>query len=261
VADIVPSFPRQAQPVVERVIDARVSELVYQRAYRTLKAALPADARSPLDPVAFRQQREQTLALQAILKDMGGAALGDKLVATLDGELLRRLAALREDWMQQPLQSARADDFAWWQGQPISLAQAIGAAEAPAAPTLGRTAARLDLLAQQAKALLTLGSPALADDAAAARWRALQAELERYNARASDSSLLRLERYLATLGTDLRRENCAERLAVAEPLAAHDDEIAQRHLQLHQALTKRCQELRAAPGPSLPLPPAAGLAQ
>jgi hypothetical protein len=151
--------------------------------------------------VAFRLQREQALALQSVLKETGGAALGDKLVATLDGELLRRLASLQGDWMQQPLQGARADDFSGWQGEPFSVAQALGAGDTAAAPSLVRTAARLDLLTQQAGALLALGSPALATDPAAARWRQLRAELERYNARAADSSLLRLERYLVALGT------------------------------------------------------------
>ena len=257
--DVVPSFPRQAQPVVQRVIDARVSELIYQRAYRTLKAALPPDSSSPLDPVAFRLQREQALALQSVLKETGGAALGDKLVATLDGELLRRLASLQGDWMQQPLQGARADDFSGWQGEPFSVAQALGAGDTAAAPSLVRTAARLDLLTQQAGALLALGSPALATDPAAARWRQLRAELERYNARAADSSLLRLERYLVALGPDLRRDNCVERLAANQPVAGHEDEIAPRHQQLHYALARRCQDLRIAAGQ--PLVPAATLSQ
>ncbi|MCY1310684.1 hypothetical protein D9M70_609040 [compost metagenome] len=97
---------------------------------------------------------------------------------------------------------------------------------------------------QQATSLVALGTPALANDPAAQRWLQLQAELARYRARAPDSSLLRMERYLAALGSDLRRENCAERLAAVAPVAAAD-EIAQRHLQLHQALARRCNELRA----------------
>ena len=247
VAEVLPLFPPHAQPVVARVVDARVSELIYQRAFRTLKAGLPADAKGPLDTAAFRQQREQVLALQAVLKETGGAGLGERLVATLDGELLRRLASLQDDWRQQPLQDVRATDFSWWQGDTLPLAQTLGAADAgsPVPPSFSRTATRLDLLVQQAKPLLALGSPALAHDPAAARWLQLQAELERYAARASDSSLLRLERYVAAVGPDLRRDNCAQRLAVNTPVAEDEDEIAQRHLQLHQALSQRCHELRA----------------
>jgi len=244
---IVPLFPPHAQPVVARVVDARVSELIYQRAFRTLKAALPADAHEPLDAASFRQQRDQVLALQAILKETGGGGFGDRLVATLDGELVRRLANLQEDWKQQPLQDARASDFAWWQGEPLPLAQMLGASEPGSAtpPSFSRTATHLDLLVQQAKPLLALGSPALAADPAAARWVQLQSELARYAARASDSSLLRLERYVGGLGPDLRRENCVERLAANAPGPDGDDDIAQRHRQVHQALALRCQELRA----------------
>lgn len=244
-SEIVPQFPPRAQPVVTRVIDARVSELIYQRAFRTLKASLPSDATGPLDVVSFRQQREQVAALQAVLKETGGAGFGDRLVATLDGELLRRLARLQDDWKQQPIEDARMTDFGWWQGEPLALAQSLGAGDTGAAPpSFGRIATHLDLLVQQAKPLLALGSPAMASDPGALRWVQLQAELARYAARASDSSLLRLERYVTALGPDLRRENCAERLAQA-PAADGDDEIAQRHRQLHEALSQRCQELRA----------------
>lgn len=245
-AEVVPLFPPQAQPVVARVIDARVSELIYQRAFRTLKAGLPTDPQAAIDPTVFRQQREQVLALQAVLKETGGAGFGERLVATLDGELLKRLALLHEEWLRQPLLDTRWQDLAWWQGEPLSLARTLGAADpAMAAPaSLAQVATRLDLLVQQAKPLLALGSPALAADPAAARWLRLQAERERYAARSADSSLARMERWLATLGPDLRRENCAERLAGGVPATSGDDEIAQRHRALQQALGQRCQELR-----------------
>lgn len=251
-AEILPVFPQQAQPVVGRVVDARVSELIYQRAFRTLKASLPTDPGTPLDPAGFRQQREQVLALQAVLKETGGHWLGDRLVATLDGELLRRLANLQEDWKQQPLQDAKLENFAWWQGDALPLAQTLGAEAGPVPPTFGRAAARLDLMVQQARSLMDLGSPGLVNDPAAARWLHLRSELERYAARSSDSSLLRLERYLAGLGPDLKRDNCAERLAANVPVVAHEDDIAQRHMQLHQALTHRCHELRAQAAAAAP---------
>jgi hypothetical protein len=119
---------------------------------------------------------------------------------------------------------------------------------------VARAATRLDLLSQQAKAMLALGSPALAADAAAQRWVRLQGELERYHARHGDSSLLRLERYLTGLGPELRRENCGERLAANLPSGPHDDEIGHRLVQIHNALANRCNELRAqaAATPALP---------
>jgi type VI secretion system protein ImpL len=255
VEEIVPVFPEPAQPVVTRVVDARVSEVIYQKAFRALKGALGSDVHAPLDATTFRQQRDQVLALQAVLKETGGSGYGERLVGALDSELLRRLAALEEEWRQQPLHAARGLDFAWWQGEPLPLAQTVGAAEGAATqPSLSRTATRLDLLVQQARGLLTLGSPALAHDPAAMRWQQLHSELDRYTGRAADSSLMRLERYIVALGADFRRENCSERLAANQPVGVGDDEIAQRHLALHRALSARCGELRtqaAAPTASL----------
>jgi type VI secretion system protein ImpL len=255
-AEVVPIFPEPTRPVVTRAIDARVSELIYQRAFRALKAALPAQARAPLDTLAFKQQRDQVIALQAVLKETGGGALGNQLAATLDGELLRRLAAVEEEWKQQPvLQDPKLTDFSWWQGDVLPLAKTLGAGEgAPA--SFGRTATQMDLLVQQARALLALGSPTLATDPAATRWLQLQTEVERYTARAPNSSLLRLENYVTALGPDLRRDNCAERLLANAPPGAVENEIARRHVQLHNALASRCNELRAQAST-----PAASLAQ
>lgn len=246
VAHVVPLFPHDAQPVVMRVIDARVSELIYQQAFRSLKASWPAEGAAAADLGVLQQQREEVLALQALLKQTGGAGFGERLVATLDGELLRRLGVLDDELERQPLESARSRDFAWWQGETLPLAETLGAADAgtAAAPSFGHSAARLNLLVRQAQPLLALASPALAHDPAARRWTALKVELDRYAARASDSSLLRLEGFVAALGPDLRRENCAERLAANTPPAGGDDEIAQRQRELHQALTQRCLELR-----------------
>jgi type VI secretion system protein ImpL len=243
-AQIVPTFPARMQPAVERVVNARVSELIYQKAYRALRAALPRDADQGLDPAVFRRQRDQVMALHAVLKQTGGAGLGDRLVATLDGELVRRLAALQQEWNAEPVEDARIDDFAGWQGGTLPLAQMFGAsASGTSPPSFAATAGRLADLVQRAHALLALGSPRLAGDPAVARWQQLQAEVGRYKARAADSSLLRLELYLAHLGPDFSVQNCAERLAGQAPTGTGDT-IAARHLQLHLALARRCEALR-----------------
>lgn len=244
-AEVVPAFPEAARPVVTRVVDVRVSEMIYQKAYRTLKATLPEDVATPLDPAAFRGQRDQVLALQAVLKETGGRWYGDRLVATVDGEVLRRLALVQEELQQLPLQGGKLDNFAWWQGEPLLIAQAAGAEGAAGQVSLGKTAGRLEAMVAKARALQVVGTPALASDPAVLKWQQVQAELERYKSRAADSSLLRMERYLAALGPELRRENCAERLSSLVVAPAHEDFVSQRHAKVHQALTSRCGELRA----------------
>jgi type VI secretion system protein ImpL len=238
--DGLPTFPPFAQPAVRRVVNARVAELVYQQAYRSVKSALPPPD-APVEPASFRTLREHVAVLQELLKEAQAPAWGERLAALLDAELARRLGAIHAEWRRQPMFETRAADFAWWQGESLPLAHALGATEAV---SLSRTAARLEVLGQQGKMLLALGSPALASDPSVQNWSALQSELERYQGRQPDSSLLRLERYLVTLGPDFRRDNCAERLAAYAPQADHGDEIARLHAQLHAALSQRCVELR-----------------
>lgn len=254
VAEGLPTFPAGARPVIARVVDTRVSELIYQDAYRSLKAALPADTGTALDPVRFRRLRTQVEAIQSLLKETGGASLGGRLVAALDGELLRRLAVLQEDWRQQPLHDPQLGDFDAWQGEPLAPWRVLGATDAASLSTaIARTATRMELLARQAKTLLALGSPGLEAQGSAGQWLQLQEELRRYQGRDPHSSLLRLQQYLAALGPDLRTDNCAARLAANVPAGGQSDDVAVRHVELHNALANRCNALRtqalAAPGP------------
>jgi type VI secretion system protein ImpL len=115
VDSILPLFPPQAQPVSR--IDTRVSNWVPAR-YRTLKASLPADARGrgQLPPAA-----RQAAALQAVLRNR--PRLGDRLVATLDGELLRRLAR-PAGGLAPPAGGGRPPGrLQRWQGDPLPLAR------------------------------------------------------------------------------------------------------------------------------------------
>lgn len=250
-----PAFPARVQPAVAQAVDQRVSALVFERAQRALQASLPADTATPLDPVLLRQQREQVAVLQAVLRESGAAALGQRLAATLDAGLARRLAALHEDWRRQPLLETQASDFRAWHGEPLVAAHAIGAPDPLAVPgAIARAATRLDLYAQQAGSLLALGSPTLARDPAAQKWHQLQAELERYRARSAASNLLRMASYLGALGVDLRGDNCAERLGGALTQPVHHDEIAERLAAIHNALARRCNELRAPVAGSVTAP-------
>lgn len=245
VAQGLPTFPADVRPVVARVVDARVSQLIYQDAYRSLRSALPADAGVALDTARFGLLREQVQAIQALLKETGGSGFGARLAAVLDAELLRRLAVLREDWRRQPLHDPKAADFSRWQGEPLAAWRVLGAADAASLPAaVARTARRLELLGQQARTLLALAGPTLEVEASAREWLQLQDELLRYQGRHPQSSLLRLEQYLLALGPDLRPDNCVARLATHVPAGGHADDIALRHVEIHNALANRCNALR-----------------
>lgn len=244
--DGLPLFPEPARAAVARFVDARASELIYQKAHAALKAGWAAGGAAAWDAARLEQQRNSMAAVQSILKDTGGTYFAARLRSAFDEELVRQLASLHETWRQQSALPVRGSDFAWWQGEPLPMAQAPGATQ-QARPSLATLAGRLHALGQRAKALLSAAGPALAGEPVAQRWLALLAELERYHARREDSSIARMERYFGALGLDLRRDNCHERLAAHAPQGPAQDDIAQRHLEIHAALVRRCLELQAAP--------------
>jgi type VI secretion system protein ImpL len=191
--------------------------------------------------------------LQAVLKETGGAGLGDRLVATLDGELLRAWPILQEDW-RQPAAGGRARE---------RLQLVAGRAAAAGAAWAPRSRARRTPLPSAARRpawtccaagapLLALGSPAWRTTRPPRAGCSCRRNWQRYAARASDSSLLRLERYVAALGPDLRRENCAERLAAQPARGDGDDEsrsaIASCTRRSRSAATelRRCRTHRGA---------------
>jgi hypothetical protein len=102
--DGLPLFPDSLQPAVTRFVNARASELIYQKAYRVLRTEWSTDAAGGWDASRFQRQREQAAEVQAHLKAMGGAYFAKRLNSAFDDELLRQLALLEEAARQPPLQ-------------------------------------------------------------------------------------------------------------------------------------------------------------
>jgi type VI secretion system protein ImpL len=243
VQGVLQRVPEPARAAVARVVDSRVADLVYQRAFRALKAPFEPDV--PFDTVAYRRQGENVLKAQALLERVGARGLSARLAALHAEPLLKRLGALEAQWQQLALYQPDAGDFAWWQGDVAPLWQPFGAADAAGLQkSLGDQVARLEALNQQALVLLQAAEPELAPDPQVKRWKQLAGELDRWRARKPDSSLVALERYLVATGPDLRRDNCAERLSSQQP-PRKDDEVSLRYAQLHGALAARCAQLTA----------------
>jgi hypothetical protein len=109
---------------------------------------------------------------------------------------------------------------------------------------LAQQIAQIDESAHQAAAYLAFTDPATASTPTVARWQGMVADLARYRAH-SGGSLLALERWLVTLGPEIGRSNCAERLSAA-PAPQGADEFARRHQHIQRALLERCAQLRSA---------------
>jgi type VI secretion system protein ImpL len=105
VADHLALFPPEPRAAVARVVDARIADLLYQDAYRALKAAV-ASAATPFDAAQYRQRHALVAELRSHLEAVGAHALGARLQSTLEGDLLQRLAALQDQAERLPLLAA-----------------------------------------------------------------------------------------------------------------------------------------------------------
>jgi type VI secretion system protein ImpL len=242
--EVLPALPEFARAPMARLVDARLSLLAHDAAANAIRAAVPQDARMPFDAIGFRAQRAKVAQVQALLVTLGAPDLAQRLGTQQAAELGARLARAQEELRTMPLFSTRAADFSWWRGEPAPLPRALGAADTAALQALlAGQFQRLEALSRDAEKYLQAADGALVDDPAAQAWARLAREVDRYRAHLPDSSMLAMERYLLELGPHLRRENCAENLRAQSP-PRHDDEVAQRLTELHNALVQRCLQLR-----------------
>jgi type VI secretion system protein ImpL len=247
--ELLPKFPESARPALARLVDQRLVLFAHDAAANAIRASLPQDPAAPFDVPAFRAQRDQVARVQELLLALGAPDLAQRLGTQQAAELSARLARAQQELQALPL-FAHVTDFGWWRGEPAPLLKAMGVADAVALQNLlSQQYRQLDAMARQASQYLAAADGALAQDPVAQRWQQLADEVERYRAHLPDSSMLAMERYLLTLGPALQRDNCMEQLLSQLP-PRHDDVVALRLTQMHNALAQRCTQLRAqAPSP------------
>ena len=246
-------FPPAVRPSIAQFVDAHLAQLVLGRTVEAMSpaSAMPVVGQSEI--AAYRAQREQLARVQALLAELGARGRADKLRALLSRDLVERLALIEKAMWGSAIYSDRTQHFGWWQGEGSPVLQAFGATDnLMLRYSLSQQVRRLEELGREAGAYLVYVDPSIAATPTVQRWQGVVTELKRYRAGASDSSLLALERYLLSLGSELNRSNCAERLAAAAPAGARADEFGQRLVYIHNALTSRCAELRSPVRPPTP---------
>ncbi len=252
--DVLPRFPAAARGQVGRMVDGRLATLAHDAAANAIRAAVTTDFSIPLDTASVRAQKAKVAQVQALLAGMGAPDLAQRLSVQQTAELGARLTAAQELLKTLPIFQPSTTDFRTWRGEPAPLLRALGVNDAGSLQNLLADQSRkLDAWSRLAEPYLAAGDTSLLANPAAQRWQRLSRELERYRAFQPDSSLVFAERYLTSLAPTLHRENCAEILAAQSP-PRHDDDVAQRVTEMHNALLARCIELRSElgknPGPT-----------
>lgn len=247
VAGTLQAFPSFARPAVAQLVDTRVADLVYRRAFLAMKTPGAPEgeaAAAPFDAQGYRERATQVAALQRTLRRVGAFHLSARLGALHSEPLLRQVAGAQRQWEQTALYQPQAGDFAWWQGEAGPLWRGLGIAEPDAVPrAFAEQITQLESLVAQVAPVLSAADRELASQPQLQRWARLVRELDLWRARDPAGSLARLERYLVTLGADLRPDNCAQRLAAQAP-PQDDHEVALRYVRLHAALSQRCSQLQ-----------------
>ena len=245
--EVLAKFPRSWRAPIARLADGQLARLVQERVAEAIVTGALAAA-TP-DAGAYGSHRAQLGRIEALLTSLGARPAADQLRALVSHDLVDRLALAEQELWQAALYAPRTGSFDWWQGERAPQWTAFGAADGPALKqALAQLAATLDARARSVSALLAHSDASTAQTPTVQRWQGLVAELQRYRAGSPDSSLRALERYLLALGPDFSAANCAARLAAAAPAGVNSDEIARRHLQIHQALADRCARLRGSRG-------------
>jgi type VI secretion system protein ImpL len=247
-AEVLPRFPASVQGGIAHMVNAQLAQLVQDS---TVEAMIPGAAQAPaaFDAAGFRAQREQLSRVLALLAQLGARDRADRLRALLGHDLLERLALSEQALWRSPLFSARTQDFSWWQGEGSPILQAFGVADGLTLKyLLAQQFAEMEEGARRAALLLPYADASIEASPGIGRWRGMVPALERWHSGAG-GSVTALQRYLLTLGPQLNRANCAERLAAYPVPEGGADEFARRHAHLHRALQQRCAELRAAARP------------
>lgn len=240
--DDLPKFPNDLQEAVKDVID-------YQYALRLVD--ITGHAYSPADTdnlttgsgasawSAFELASSHVRKLVALLKELSQDGEARTLQAILANDAAVRLRLLNTE-----LQEARAyqvlDDSDDARPEQRSTLNLFASGAGDVTDYLNQQLARLQALSAQAQ-LLRAALPAESRGSIdLARWNGMARELELYAAKDPKGSVGKLERFLTELGRELDAPACLATLKANEAPKRATNFFAERHAELHRAISRRC---------------------
>ncbi len=238
-------FPPATRASVAAFVNFQFARLVSDHAIDALSVSGRTDPGAVADAMAFDASRGRLIKVQALLTELGARGKADNLRSLISQDAIARLRQVDDNLNQSDLYAIRGHDFSYWLGDRGPVLQAFGVADAPGLmQTLALQFSRVETLGRQSEIYLASLDGAVAESQLARRWQAINRELERYRLKNPNSSLVVYEQFLVTVGADLDRANCSEKLAGKSPGGRPADYFAEKHLQVYNALLKRCNELR-----------------
>jgi len=230
-------LPAAIQPIVGQAVDAQFARLVFDQ---TAAAAAIAPVGSVTGSAAFDATHTRLAAIEALLTGMGATGQAGAIANLESQDALAHLAAVDTALSQSDLYATR-DSVGYAGGAAPELA-AFGVSSATGLGMyLDQQAARALALGKDASVYLAALTPTDAASGLAQRWQAIDLDLDRYKLKNPNSSLLRLEQFVQSLG-DPGAGGCMDRFAGRPGSGGADDYFAELHARLYSTLMLRCRQ-------------------
>ena len=230
-------LPGALRPVVGQALDAQFARLMLDQ---VAAAAAVTPIQGEPDSAAFDAARARLAKIRAMLTEMSAATQVDDLDALVSRDAIEHLR-LVDDAL------TRSDLYAT---QPAGRSSDSSRTSVLAAFGIGDTAALGAYLDQQAVRAAALAKPAAvylsalsASDAGtplAQRWQAIERDLDRYQLKNPNSSLLMLEQFVRTVAADPGAGDCLGRFPPRPSTAGTGDYFSALHVRLYDNLLARC---------------------
>jgi type VI secretion system protein ImpL len=243
-AEAVQKFPQPYVAGVTAFVNSQFSRLMSDQILDAMSTTGRSDPGSMNEATAFDTARSRLSKIQEVFYDLGERTKADSLQSLLSQDALQRLRQLDSKMQQSDLYAIRGRDFGYWSGERGPVLQAFGVPDGAALQQyLGLQFSRMESLGRQAEIFLSAMDSVASDSQLARRWQAINRELERYRLKNPNGSLIAYEQFLTTVGAEVDRFTCADKLSGKNPGVRAVDYFSERHVQVYHALQKRCSEL------------------
>ncbi|WP_168790080.1 type VI secretion system protein [Paraburkholderia aromaticivorans] len=235
------SMPPAILPSIEQALDVQFAQLILDQ---TAAAATTKPAQGDTDSAAFDASRARLVRIEALLTEMNATAQVEDLDNLMSRDAMAHLKVVDDALTQSELYATRqsvAYDGPRNGRSPVLTA--FGVADAGAlAVYLDQQSSRALTLGKQASVYLAALDTTDAASPLAQRWQSIVRDLERYRLKNPNSSLLRLEQFVATAAGEPGAGSCMSKFAGRPAANGADDYFAALHERLYDRLLSRCSQ-------------------
>ncbi len=234
-ADGLATFPDAVRPAVQQALDAQFARLMLDQVGAAASVS-PTDG----DPngAAFDAARTRLVKIRTALAEMGANAQAADLDTLVSSDAMQHLRLVDTALAQADLYATRPAYSGSVSVKPVLAAFGVNDAAALNA-YLQQQSLRALALGKDAKAYLAALDAADANSPLAQRWQAIVADLDRYQLKNPNSSLLMLEQFLQTVAADPNAGDCVDRFP-PRPAGVGGDYFTTLHMRLYDGLLTRC---------------------